>query len=172
MVRGKDGGSHPSLSFVVVVWIVMCRRGDPPHLLPHARPPLTSSPPPRSFPWHANKGAPPSPLTPWDQPSVALGALMAPQPGLSARSPPKSPQFARTMPSRRSFSSPTSMWRLRAGGGRMGEAHHIVSVVSPAVDALYCPKCMVALHSVAYIAWYRTCLVLAGMDFFLFRRIF
>ena len=45
-------------------------------------------------------------------------------------------------------------------------------VVSPAADALYCPKCMVAVRSVAYVVWYRTYQVLAGMVFFLFRQIF
>ena len=44
------------------------------------------------------------------------------------------------------FSSPTSMWRLRAGGGQMGE---LLLCHQPSVNVLYCPKCMVAVRSVA-----------------------
>jgi hypothetical protein len=63
-----------------------------------------------------------------------------------------------------------TMGRRRADGQG---ASRCCCILSPAVHALYCPKCMVAVRSVAYVAWYRTCQVLAGMDlFFLFRRIF
>ncbi len=48
IARGKDrGGSHPSLSLVVLHLIIVCHQGDPPDLPPHLP---SRSPPPEILP--------------------------------------------------------------------------------------------------------------------------